>query len=280
MTPEGLSIRNYELARGRFYDETEERGRRRVAVLGPTASANLFGNADPLGLHFRAGRVLFEVIGVTQAKGVDANGADQDDVIFVPLGTAMRRLFNVEYVDVLYVQCPSADSLDRAESEIRAVLRERHRLRDKPDDFTIQNQATLVETERETARSLTLLVGSVAAISLLVGGIGILAVMLITVRERTREIGLRRSLGARRRDIRNQFLLESGMLSGVGALVGVVLGLIGAALSEPLGGWPAVISWPMTLGAFVVSAGLGTLFGLYPAMRAAKMEPTEALRAS
>jgi len=279
MTAEGFRIRNIEVASGRSFDPEESRGRRRVGVLGPTVVRNLFGDIDPIGLSFRIGRVPFEAIGVTKPKGIDANGADQDDLVIVPLETAMRRLLNVTHVEMIYVQAESADALDRAEAEIRDTLRQRHRLRAKPDDFTIQNQAALLETERETSREMTLLVGSVSGISLLVGGVGILAVMLISVRERTPEIGLRRALGALRRDIRNQFLLESGMLAGAGGFLGVLAGISAAWAASALGYWETIISWPATAIGFGFSVSLGILFGIYPAVRAARLEPTEALRA-
>ncbi|NLF71902.1 MAG: FtsX-like permease family protein [Candidatus Anammoximicrobium sp.] len=278
MSPQGFSVRNLAACSGRAFDAEEDRARRRVAVLGPTAARNLFGRQDPLGLPVRIGRVPFEVIGVTDAKGMDANGLDQDDLILVPLGTAMRRLLNVDYIDTVYAQAHSAAVLDAAENEIRQLLRQRHRLRDKPDDFTIQNQATLLAAERETAQSMTLLIGSVAGISLLVGGIGILAVMLITVRERTPEIGLRRALGATRGDVRLQFLFESALLSGSGGILGVAAGVAAAELVSRFGDFPAVISWPTTALGFVFSVAVGLLFGIYPAARAAALEPIEALR--
>ncbi len=279
MTPDGFLIRSIKVAAGRFFDVEESRGRRRVAILGPTVVRNLFSGDDPIGQKIRIGRVPFEVIGVTRPKGTDANGADQDDLIIVPLATAMRRLFNVTYVDRIYVQAVNADALYHAEQEISNILRQRHRLREKPDDFTIQNQAALLKTERETSREMTLLVGSVSGISLLVGGIGILAVMLISVRERTGEIGLRRAVGALKRDIRNQFLLEAVILSGVGGLLGVLLGVSGALTLSRLGYWETVISWPSAAVGFLFSASLGIVFGIYPAVQAAKLEPIQALRA-
>ena len=279
MDADGFRIRNVEVASGRVFDADESRGNRRVAIMGSTAASNLFGAADPVGLRFRIGRVPFEIIGVTHPKGVDANGADQDDVIFVPLTAAMRRLLNVTYVDTVYAQARESRLLDRAEAEMRELLRERHRLRDKPDDFTIQNQATLLETERGTSREMTLLVGSVSGISLLVGGVGILAVMLISVRERTREIGLRRAVGALRRDIRNQFFMEAVILSGAGGLLGVVLGVAGALTLARLGSWETLISWPAAAIGFGFSVSLGVVFGIYPAIRAARLEPIDALRA-
>ncbi len=279
MAPNGFLIRNIEVARGRLFDAGESRGLRRVAILGPTVRKNLFGGDDPIGQKIRIGRVPFDVIGVTKPKGIDANGADQDDMVIVPLTTAMRRLLNVTYVDRIYAQAVNADALYQAERQIRAVLRRRHRLRGRPDDFTIQNQATLLKTERETSRSMTILVGGAAAISLLVGGVGILAVMLISVRERTAEIGLRRALGALRRDIRNQFLMEAAILSGSGGLLGVLSGVAGALTLSNLGYWETVVSWPAAGVAFLFSASLGIIFGIYPALRAARLEPIDALRA-
>lgn len=281
MTPEGFGVRNFALASGRFFQEEENQASRRVAVLGPTVVENLFGATDPIGQTIRVGRrgVPFEVVGVTQPKGVDTNGLDQDDVMIVPLGAAMRRLMNVIYVQTIYVQAKGSELLDAAEQEIRETLRRRHRLDGKRDDFTIQNQATLLAGERETAQALTLLVGSVASISLLVGGVGILAVMLISVRERIGEIGLRRAVGACRRDIRNQFLLESAMLSGLGGAAGVLAGLAASLAASAWFAWDMVISWESAGIGFAFSLTLGLVFGIYPATRAAALEPIAALRA-
>jgi len=279
MTAEGFHVRGVVVAAGRFFTPEENRARRRVAVLGPTVVANLFGRKDPLGMSFRISRIPFQVIGVSAARGLDANGVDQDDVIIVPLGTGMRRLVNVTHVDTIYVQARSAEVLDSAEKEIRTLLRQRHRLRNKPDDFTIQNQATLLVAQHQIARSTTLLIGSVAGISLLVGGVGILAVMLISVRERTQEIGLRRALGAVRRDIRNQFLIESGLLAAAGGLFGVLAGVVTAYVASWLGHWSTIVSWPVAGIALIFSVAVGLVFGVYPAQRAAQLEPIQALRA-
>ena len=191
----------------------------------------------------------------------------------------MRRLTNVIYIQTIYVQAKDSKLLERAEQEIRDVLRRRHRLEGKPDDFTIQNQATLIAGERETAQSMTLLVGSVAGISLVVGGVGILAVMLISVRERVHEIGLRRAVGATRGDIRNQFLLESAILAALGGLTGVLIGVVITMAASSYGVWDAIVSWESAAVAFVFSVTLGIVFGIYPAIRAASLEPIEALRA-
>jgi len=276
---DALTIRNVQVAEGRTFDDQEARGRQRVAVIGPTVAQNLFGDAKPVGRRIRINRIPFVVIGVTEPKGVDAGGVDQDDLIYVPLPTAMRRLLNVTHVNRLFAQTATSDLLFQAENEIRQVLRERHRLGDKPDDFTIQNQATLLETEQAAAESMTLLIGGVAAISLLVGGVGILAVMLMAVRERTPEIGLRRAVGATRSDIRTQFLVESGVLSGVGGFTGLAVGLAVAVIIAELGYWSIVISWGAVLVSMAFSIGLGVLFGAYPAHRAASLNPITALQA-
>ena len=279
MAPQGLSIRGYRLAAGREFDPEENRAARRVAVVGATTAKNLFGGNDPVGHEMRLGRVPFEVVGVLAPKGADPNGADQDDLVVVPLETAMHRLLNVTYVQAIYVQAVSGNEMGRAEAEIDDLLHQRHRLGTKDDDFTILNQSVLLETERQTSQSLTLLTGAVAGISLIVGGVGILAVMLISVRERTHEIGLRRAVGARRRDIRNQFLLESSLLAGLGGAVGVGVGVTLSFAVSHLGYWDAVISWPAVAAGFLFSVTVGVIFGLYPAARAARLQPIEALRA-
>jgi putative ABC transport system permease protein len=279
MAASGFRIRNVPIASGRPFEADEDRDRRRVAVLGPTVARNLFGRADPVGQDIRIGRVPFEVIGITRRRGTDANGVDQDDVVLVPLETAMRRLLNIPYIHTIYVQAEGSRWMDRVERDVSARLRERQRLADgQPDTFTIQNQRTLLRTERETARSMTLLIGSVAGISLLVGGIGILAVMVLSVRERTREIGLRRALGARPRDIRLQFLVEAALVAGVGGLLGVVAGVGATYVAAILGSWEALVSWSVAAFAFGFSVTVGVIFGLYPALRASRIEPIQALR--
>lgn len=279
ITTEGFMVRNITVASGRLFDADESRVIKRVAIVGQTVSVNLFGGADPVGQQIRIGKVLFEVIGLAASKGTDVNGQDQDDVIFIPLETAMRRILNITYVQTLYIQAINSLVLDSAEIEIASLLRQRHRLDGKSDDFTIQNQTAVLEAEQAITQSITLLIGSVAGISLAVGGVGILAVMLMSVRERTQEIGLRRALGALRRDIRNQFLLESAMLAGAGGLVGVVGGVGLSVAVTAMGYWSTVISWLAVVVAFVFSVAVGVFFGFYPANRAAKLEPIQTLRA-
>lgn len=279
IAPDGFLIRKISLESGRAFDAEEDRTRRRVAVVGPTVVKNIFGGADPLGQQVRVGTVPFEIIGVTRARGIDANGADQDDIVLVPLETAMRRLLNIPYLHTIYIQARDSGRLPQVEREVRELLRQRQRLADdRPDPFTIQNQATLLKTRRETANSMTLLIGSVAGLALLVGGVGILAVMLISVRERTREIGLRRALGARRRDVQIQFLLEAALLAGTGGVLGILGGLAATYASAALGMWDTVLSWPAAALGFTFSVAVGLIFGLYPAVRASHLEPIEALR--
>jgi putative ABC transport system permease protein len=280
LAAEGFHIRKIKVSSGRAFDVDEDRTRRRVAVLGPTVVKNIFGGADPVGQQIRIGTVPFEVVGVARARGTDANGADQDDIVLVPLETAMRRLLNIPYIHTIYIQARDSQRLPRLECDVRELLRQRQRLADgRPDTFTIQNQTTLLRTEQETAQSMTLLIGSVAGIALLVGGVGILAVMLISVRERTREIGLRRALGARQLDVQIQFLLEATLLAGTGGILGILAGLVAMRASAALGGWDTVFSWPSAALGFVFSVTVGLVFGLYPALRAARLEPIEALRA-
>ena len=279
MTTEGFDIRNINIAVGRRFLPSENRARRRVAIIGLTVRNNLFDGEDLLDQRVRIGRVPFEIAGVMSPKGMDISGRDQDDIIIVPLETALRRLMNITYVQTIYVQALNAELLETAEQEIGQLLRQRHRLEGKRDDFTIQNQVALLEVERETAAAMTLLISSIAGISLIVGGVGILGVMLISVRERTNEIGLRRAVGALRQDIRNQFLIESALLAGVGGAFGAAIG-VGLALAvSSLGYWHTIISWPTVGGAFTFSITIGIISGIYPAIRAAKLAPIEALRA-
>jgi putative ABC transport system permease protein len=279
MAADGFGIRGIAFGSGRAFDADEDRARRRVAVLGPTVMKNLFGGTDPVGQQTRIGSVPFEVIGVTRPRGIDANGADQDDMVLVPLETAMRRLLNIPYIHTIFIQVRTSERLARVEREVRELLRRRQRLLEgRPDAFTIQSQATLLKTERETAHSMTLLIGSVAGISLLVGGVGILAVMLISVRERTREIGLRRAVGARRRDVRVQFLLEAALLAGAGGLLGVLAGIAAMHAAAAVGAWDTVFSWPAATLGFCFSVTVGLVFGVVPALRASRLEPIAALR--
>ncbi|MBA7602846.1 Macrolide export ATP-binding/permease protein MacB [subsurface metagenome] len=278
ITAATFRIRNIEIETGRSFDSVENDVGQRAAIVGSVIVEGLFNGENPVGYRIRIGNAPFEVVGVMKAKGVDANGVDRDDRVLIPIKTAMHRLVRTTFIQKIHVQVSNSGQLERTETEIRELLRERHRLRDKPDDFTIQNQATLIQTERESSRVLTLLVGSVTATSLIVGGIGILAVMLSAYRERRREIGLRRAIGARRRDIRTQFLLESLIIAGLGGFCGVVLGMLSTFLASRLGDWTAIQLWDITAAGLALSAIIGLIFGIYPASKASALQPIEALR--
>jgi len=273
-------VRNFRTAKGYFFSEEENRASRRVALLGQTVVNNLFNDANPIGETIRIGRIPFQVIGVMEPKGVDLNGVDQDDQIFIPIKTALRRVFNQDYISSISVQVVSTDKMADAEQQIREVLRERHRLnrRDKPDDFTIQNQTELLETQRETTDTFTALITSIAGISLLVGGIGILAIMLISIRERTNEIGLRMAVGASRKDISRQFVIESAIMSIGGGVIGIFIGIIGSLIIAVGTDWAASVSLSSVLYSFGFSLLIGLFFGVYPALKAARLDPIVALR--
>ena len=279
-TPDFQSIRNFYTQKGEFFTNEENKASLRVAVLGQTVVANLFGSNDPIGETIRIRKILFEVIGVLENKGVDINGVDQDDQIIIPINAALRRVLNLTYLNTIYVQAKDSQSLNEAAAEVKALLRERHHLtrHAKPDDFTIQNQADVLKTQKEAADTFTMLIGSIATISLLVGGIGILAVLLMVIRERTNEIGLRMAVGARRKDILTQFLLESLILSIGGGFLGILLGISGSLTIGLFTSWSASLSIPSIVIAFAFSLVVGLFFGVYPARRASLLDPIEALR--
>jgi putative ABC transport system permease protein len=280
LEPDGFAICKLIPDKGGTYSQAEERSRRRVAVFAPTAAKNAFEGADPVGKSVRLGRQPFRVIGLTALKGTDLNGSDQDDKVFVPLQTAMRRLVNVDYLDTIFAQAVDGVPLPLAEAEIRAALHKRHRLGEKADDFSVYNQLDLIRLQTETARSLTFLIGSVAALAWMVGGVGILAVMLMSVRERRSEIGLRRALGARAGDVRYQFVFEAGLLASVGALSGLAVGLLGVWVTHLIGWGPVLVPWTAALVALGMSVLLGLLCGVYPALKASRLSPVEALNLS
>ncbi|HEY7441411.1 MAG TPA: ABC transporter permease [Vicinamibacterales bacterium] len=279
-TPDGLRIRNIQAGSGRLFDEDDDRGQRRVALVGLTVARNLFRGVDPVGRAIRVGRVPFEVIGVMESLGTDPGGIDQDDQVLIPLTTAMRRVLNIPYVHHILVQASSSADLDRLERDVRGILQARLAPRSGTTaPFIIQNQAVLLRTERGAARALSRLTTGVAGLAALLGGIGIVGVMLMSVKERTREIGLRRALGARRRDIGRQFVVESAILAMLGGITGVAAGLAASATAVLLGPWDLVVSWTPALFAVFGSTLLGLVVGTIPAARAARLEPIAALRA-
>ncbi len=274
-----VKVHNYALARGRFFEEDENKGLRRVAVLGRTVVNNIFGPADPVGQVIRIGRVHFEIIGVLVPKGLDINGADQDDQIIVPLKTALRRLFNLDYINTVYVQAREDQAMEQTELEIRDILRETHHIRSgRADDFTISNQTTVLQAQRESSQTFTFLISSIAAVSLFVGGIGILAVMLISIRERIKEIGIRMAVGAGRSDILLQFLAESLLLSISGGVIGIISGSIIALSISFFAGWPFILPLNVVVLSFLSTVVMGICFGGYPARKAASMDPIKALQ--
>lgn len=279
-TTDGLRIRNIRATSGRLFDDDDNREQRRVALLGPLVARHLFGGADPIGRAIRIGSVPFEVIGVTRPQGTDPGGVDHDDRIVIPLMTAMRRVLNISYVHTLLVQSRTSADLDRLERDVRDILHRRLDVRSgTAEPFVIQNQAVLLRTERGAARALNRLVMGAIVLSLAVGSVGIVAVMLISVRERTSEIGLRRALGAKRRDIRLQFILESAILAAGGGAAGAAAGGVAALVGAVFGPWELVVSWRVALLGFAGSALLGLAVGTIPAARAARLEPVAALRA-
>jgi putative ABC transport system permease protein len=274
-----MTIRNLTVQTGRFFTDDEDRILQRVAVIGKTVAKNLFENRNPVGESIRIGKVSFEVIGALQEKGTDLVGNDQDDVIYIPVNTALRRLFNLTYINNIYVQARGSAYIDKAASGVGDILREKHHLRNKPDDFTIQSQTEILKTEKETSQTFTNLLSAVAGISLLVGGVGILAIMLISIKERTREIGIRRAVGALKRDLLLQFIVESLVLSLSGGVVGIILGVTLSVGASYFTKWPLSLSLPAIIVAFLFSAMIGLIFGVYPAAKAARLDPIEALRA-
>jgi putative ABC transport system permease protein len=282
VTPAYLVARDWEIALGRMFDETEERQARRVVVLGATVATELFPNMEPVGQSVRMNGGSYEVIGVLEAKGQSGFGMDQDDVVLAPLTTVKRRISGRrgrgDTVSQISVKAESEDVLNRLQEDVENLLRQRHRTREGEDDFTVQNLSSITETAAQTTQVFTYLLGGISAVSLLVGGIGIMNIMLVSVTERTREIGLRKALGARQSDILHQFGLEAVTLSVAGGIVGLALGVLGAWLMTSLFSLPLVVAPQNAIMAIGFSGLVGVVFGAYPAWRAAKLDPIEALR--
>lgn len=276
--PDYPVIRNYQIDKGRFFTDSEERAMRRVGVIGPTAAANLFGQSSALNKIVRINGINFKIIGILKPKGSSGH-SDPDDQIFVPLTTAMRRVFGIEFIRGISAQAKSMDAMTEATTQIENLLRKRHKIGPASEsDFMIRNQAEFMETATQTSNTFTMLLAGIAAVSLLVGGIGIMNIMLVSVTERTREIGIRKAVGARRRDILLQFLIESVVLSLVGGIIGILFGIGAARILAQTAGWNVSISIPTVLLAFGFSAAIGIFFGIYPARKAASLRPIDALR--
>jgi len=278
-TPDYLSVRNYKVADGRFFSDVEVKSSSKVAVIGPTAATNLFGDVNPIGKTVSIRGIPFQIIGITAVKGTAGSFGDPDDQLFIPVSTAMRRVFGLQYVRTISAQAKSMELMDQAVIEIGQSLRKTHRLAaDADDDFDIRNQADIMAMADQASGIFTMLLGGIASVSLLVGGIGIMNIMLVSVTERTREIGIRMALGARRRDIQFQFLVESLVLSLLGGTIGTLMGIAAAAVVSKVSGWNATVSLPSIALAFGFSAFVGIFFGMFPARKASSLDPIEALR--
>lgn len=282
-TPSYFQVRDWSVNDGTIFLNSDIRSATRVALIGNTVAQNLFGDdVDPVGKTIRIKQSPFVIIGILGGKGQSLDGKDQDDTIIVPLTTAQRKIFGNQVpgsVRMILVQAESDSAMTQAEADINNLLRQRHNIREGSDsDFSVRNLTAIANTAAETTRTMALLLGAIASISLLVGGIGIMNIMLVSVTERTREIGIRMAIGARERDILLQFLLEAFVISIAGCMIGILIGVGGAMLVERLTETTTVVSTQSITLAFAVAASVGIFFGFYPARKAARLNPIEALR--
>jgi putative ABC transport system permease protein len=274
-----VTIRDWPLESGAFFEASDLKATRKVAVLGRTVARNLFPDGDAVGQQIRLRDVPFTVAGVLAAKGQTAEGADQDDVVLAPYTTVQTRLAGRTFIPQILASTFTPEDIASAQAEARAILRDAHGLApNEADDFEVRNQAELAKAAQGTTEVMTLLLSAIASISLIVGGIGIMNIMLVSVTERTREIGLRLALGARGSDVRTQFLVESVVMAVAGGLIGVALGFAASATIGAVTGWSTVIAAPTVLLALGFAGAVGVFFGFYPARRAAGLDPIEALR--
>ncbi len=280
IAPDYLDIRKVKVQDGEMFTEQDIRSAAKVCLLGKTVVDNLFGDGDsPIGKVIRFNKIPFTVIGTLEPKGSNSMGQDQDDVVLVPYTTVMKRILAIDYIQSLFCSALSEDMTDRAIDEITEVLRTNHKLKDgEDDDFTIRSQQELSEMMNSTSDMMTVLLACIAGISLLVGGIGIMNIMYVSVTERTREIGLRMSIGARGRDILAQFLIEAIIISVTGGVLGVILGSLASWLVNLIAHWPVSIQIYSVILSFVVCTVTGVFFGWYPAKKAANLDPIEAIR--
>jgi putative ABC transport system permease protein len=279
VSPDYLTIRNWEVSSGALFTDEDVRARRAVVVLGQTVANNLFPDGDPIGAQVRLGRAPFAVVGVLAAKGQTANGSDQDDVVLVPYTTAQVRLSGMSFLGQILASTRAAKDISAAQAELRDIMREAHGLGlGATDDFTVRDQTAIAKAATSTTSVMTGLLAAIASISLLVGGIGIMNIMLVSVTERTREIGIRLAVGAHASDVLTQFLVESIVMSLFGGIMGVAVGYGAAALLGQVAGWRTATSVSAVLLAVGFSAAVGIFFGWYPARKAAGLDPIEALR--
>ena len=272
-------IRKWPVATGSFFTDADVRTAARVIVIGQTLADNLYPGADPIGQDIRVMNLPFRVVGVMAAKGQDPQGRDQDDVAFAPFTTVQKKILGRDRIQIAYVSAISQDATYTAQSQITDLLRQRHKLTaNEPSDFTVRNMTDIAEAANETSKTMTILLACIAGVSLLVGGIVIMNIMLVSVTERTREIGIRMAIGARSSAVRSQFLIESIVLSLTGGAIGIILGVVLSLAIPAFLGWPTLVSMMAIVGSVLFSAAVGIFFGYYPARKAASLDPIEALR--
>jgi len=281
-TPEVLDIREWPVASGRSFTQQDVDGATKVCLLGTTIVENLFGGIDPVGQIIRIQKVPFTVIGILSSKGQSTWGQDQDDTVIVPLTTAQKKLFGMQFpgmVRVIGVQAKGPEVMKETEDQINDLLRQRHRIQPNQDnDFSVRNLTEIMATAQQSADVMSLLLGAIASISLIVGGIGIMNIMLVSVTERTREIGIRIAVGAKSKDILLQFLIESIVLSLIGGILGIAIGIAGTCVVSMFTQWPTLLSLRAILLSFIFAGSVGVFFGFYPARKASLLDPIEALR--
>ncbi|HEU5133292.1 MAG TPA: ABC transporter permease [Pyrinomonadaceae bacterium] len=272
-------IRKWPVGSGSFFTDADVRTAARVIVIGQTLADSLYPGADPIGQDIRVMNLPFRVVGVMVRKGQDPQGRDQDDVAFAPYTTVQKKILGRDRVQIAFVSAISQDATYTAQSQITDLLRQRHKLTaSEPNDFTVRNMTDVAEAANETSKTMTILLACIAGVSLLVGGIGIMNIMLVSVTERTREIGIRMAIGARSSAVRSQFLIESIVLSLTGGAIGIILGVVLSLAIPAFLGWPTLVSMMAIIGSVLFSAAVGIFFGYYPARKAASLDPIEALR--
>lgn len=281
-TPSMLEVRDWPLSAGKPFTDQDVKSATKVALLGQTVVDNLFGDMSPIGQIVRIKKIPFVVVGILATKGQSAQGQDQDDTIYVPVTTAQKKLFGTSFpgmVRIVMVKAKSTEDLTPAEKQVNELLRQRHHLNQKQDnDFTVRNLTQIMQTAEQSTKVMTLLLGAIASVSLLVGGIGIMNIMLVSVTERTREIGIRMAVGAKTWDIRLQFIIEALTLSLIGGVIGIIIGVSGSKILSSLAGWTTVVSPLSVFLAFGFSGLVGIFFGFYPAYKASLLNPIDALR--
>jgi putative ABC transport system permease protein len=278
-TPDFVTVRQWPVDKGAFFTDSDVRGAAKVCVLGQSVVKQLFPDSDPIGATVRIKEIPFRVVGTLSYKGGSGFGGDMDDTVLIPITTAQHKLMGITYVNWIMVSAVEEGQVNEAVNQITDLLRQRHRIRPgTPDDFFLRTQLEAANTAEATSQVMTLLLASIAAVSLLVGGIGIMNIMLVSVTERTREIGIRRAIGAKRRDILLQFLVEAAFLSLAGGALGVAIGVVAATLVSQLAKWPTLVQPEAVVLAFGFATLVGLFFGYYPALRASRLDPVDALR--